>query len=112
MLVYHNLHRTERLFPNAVKVDSRKTAVKPHVHVPEEHFAALPAREEKLGHRFRFSQRPAVPASKKPATSLVQSVVGNSSTAVIPMGDTIELVDPPMVKSFQINSDAHESKSA
>ena len=104
MFVYHKFHLSERLFPNVVKADNRKIAVKPHIHLPEEHLTALPALGKKQGNRF--SQRVAVPGSKKLAASMVQSVIGNGPIGVIQMDDTIELVDPRMVESFQIISDA------
>ena len=43
---------------------------------------------------------------------MAQSVIGNGITGAIQMDDTIDIVDPRMVKSFQIISDPHESASA
>ena len=110
MFVYHDFHLSERLCPNVVKADNLKIAVKPHVYFPEKHLT-LPALEKKLAHRFLFSQRLAVPVSKKPATSLAQSVIGNGPTGVIQMHGTLQHVHPGMVKSFQFISDSHESTS-
>ena len=112
MVVYHKFHLSEGLFPNVVKADNHKRAVEANVHVPEERLTALPAVEKKLEHRSGFPQRIAVPVSKKHATSLAQSVIGNGPTGVIQMDDSIELVDRRLVKSFQIISHPHESTSA
>ena len=53
MFFHHEFHLAERLFPKAFEADNRKTVVKPTVHFPGEHLAALPAPEQKFGHRFR-----------------------------------------------------------
>ena len=43
MFLSHKFHLSERLFPNVVKADKRKIAVRPHAHVPAEHLTALAA---------------------------------------------------------------------
>ena len=54
MFVDHKYHLTERMSPNVLKAASKQIVVKPTLHVPEEHPAAIPAPERKLVHRFRF----------------------------------------------------------
>ena len=64
-----------------------------------------------MGHRSRFPQQSAVLVPTKPSVSRAQSVIRNAPAGVIQMDETIELVDPCMVKSFQMFPDPHESTS-
>ena len=67
---------------------------------------------KKVEDRFRFPQRFLVPVPTKTATSMAQSVFGNGPTGVIQRDDTIEIVDPRLVKLSQIFFDPHELLSA
>ena len=105
MFVYQNIHLSERLFPKIVEAENRQIAVTPHFHVPEFYLTALPALEKNnRDNAFVFLTVTALPVPKKPATSMEQSVIGKGLTGVFHMDGSIELVDPRMVKSFQMNS--------